>query len=71
MPEKKSPEKIDNLNQHIVQEMPDDGYAMVVSTFLKGRMVLRMCPINPRTTEYDIEAKIKKLDDFAKEMECL
>jgi len=42
---------------------------MVVSTVLKGRTVLRMCPINPRTTERDIEETIKKLDDFAKGME--
>jgi len=62
----KSPEKIDNLNQQIVQKMLDDGYAMVVSTVLKGRIVLRMCPINPRTTERDIEETIKKLDSFAR-----
>lgn len=38
-----------------------DGYAAVTSTKLGERRVLRLCTINPRTTEEDIESSIDKL----------
>jgi len=60
-----SHEEINEKNQKIVHDIMEDGYAMVVSTILKGKTVLRMCPINPRTTEEDILKTIKKLDTFA------
>ena len=31
------------------------GYAMISTTILNGRTVLRLCTINPRTTESDIK----------------
>jgi glutamate/tyrosine decarboxylase-like PLP-dependent enzyme len=39
----------------------DGGYAAVSSTMLKGRSVLRLCTINPLTTENDIARTIDKL----------
>jgi glutamate/tyrosine decarboxylase-like PLP-dependent enzyme len=37
------------------------GYAAVTSTRLQGRSVLRLCTINPRTTEGDIEQTLHRL----------
>jgi aromatic-L-amino-acid/L-tryptophan decarboxylase len=38
-----------------------DGFAAVTSTEIRGRSVLRLCTINPRTTEDDIDATIDRL----------
>jgi glutamate/tyrosine decarboxylase-like PLP-dependent enzyme len=37
------------------------GYAAVTSTVLRGRAVLRLCTINPRTTEDDIAQTLARL----------
>lgn len=39
-----------------------DGFALATSTVLGGRTVLRLCTINPRTTELDIEQTLDWLD---------
>ncbi|MGI8960320.1 MAG: pyridoxal phosphate-dependent decarboxylase family protein [Bryobacteraceae bacterium] len=49
----------------IVDAMLKDGFALVTSTALRGRTVLRMCTINPRTTDSDIELTLEKLDRLA------
>jgi glutamate/tyrosine decarboxylase-like PLP-dependent enzyme len=41
--------------------LADSGYACVSSTMLKGRSVLRLCTINPLTTEEDIIGTIDRL----------
>jgi glutamate/tyrosine decarboxylase-like PLP-dependent enzyme len=51
----------------LVQKILRDGFALVTSTILRGRTVLRMCPINPRSTEADVEETLKRLDRFARE----
>ena len=38
-----------------------DGFAAVTSTTLHGRSVLRLCTINPRTNEADIEGTVARL----------
>ena len=38
-----------------------DGYAHVTTTRLHGRAVLRLCTINPRTTERDIASTLARL----------
>jgi glutamate/tyrosine decarboxylase-like PLP-dependent enzyme len=55
-------EELEAINQKIVAEMIKDGFAMVSSTVLKGQTVLRVCTINPRTTESDIGETIQRLD---------
>ena len=50
----------------LVQELIRDGFALITSTILRGRTVLRMCPINPRSTEADVEQALSKLDQFAR-----
>jgi glutamate/tyrosine decarboxylase-like PLP-dependent enzyme len=42
-----------------------DGYAVVSSTVLDGRSVLRLCTINPRTTEAEIDETIARLGSVA------
>jgi glutamate/tyrosine decarboxylase-like PLP-dependent enzyme len=42
-----------------------DGYALPSSTTLHGREVLRLCTINPRTTDAEIDATIARLTELA------
>lgn len=58
--------ELDDLNSRLVDKMIADKFAFVSSTNLKGRTVLRMCTMNPRTTEIDIEETVHRLDHFAK-----
>jgi glutamate/tyrosine decarboxylase-like PLP-dependent enzyme len=42
----------------------EDGFAAVSTTTLRGRAVLRLCTINPRTTEADLEETLARLADL-------
>jgi len=59
----KSEQEIDDLNEQIVDCVIKNGFAMVSSTVLKGRKVLRMCTINPRTSYEDIRKTIDLIRD--------
>jgi glutamate/tyrosine decarboxylase-like PLP-dependent enzyme len=61
-----SPEAQDAANHAAVEAMIADGYAMVTSTVLRGRTVLRLCTINPRTTEEEIAETLRRLDSYAR-----
>jgi glutamate/tyrosine decarboxylase-like PLP-dependent enzyme len=39
-----------------------EGFALATSTVLNGRTALRLCTINPRTTEADIEQTLDWID---------
>jgi glutamate/tyrosine decarboxylase-like PLP-dependent enzyme len=41
------------------------GFALATSTVLNGRTALRLCTINPRTTEADIDQTIEWLDQLS------
>ena len=43
-----------------------DGFAAPSTTILDGRVAARLCTLNPRTTERDIEATIERLERFAR-----
>ena len=58
--------KSDELQTQLVDAMMKDGYALLTSTELRGRACLRLCTINPRTTEQDIVETINRLDRFAR-----
>lgn len=45
---------LDIINQNISREVTESGFAQIFTTELKGKKVLRMCTINPKTTEKDI-----------------
>jgi aromatic-L-amino-acid decarboxylase len=44
----------DHRQAAIAARIASAGYAMVTTTILNGRTVLRLCTINPRTSESDI-----------------
>jgi len=54
------------FHERLVQTIVSDGYGLVTSTVLAGRTVLRMCTINPRSTEEDIRSTIERIDHLAK-----
>jgi hypothetical protein len=45
-----------------------DGYALLTSTELRGIASLRLCTINPRTTEQDIVETVSRLDQCARKL---
>ncbi len=55
----------DAFHLSLVQKILADGYALVTSTNLNGRTMLRMCPINPRTTDEEIVETLRRVDRLA------
>ncbi|MDO4289544.1 MAG: aminotransferase class V-fold PLP-dependent enzyme [Eubacterium sp.] len=49
-----SAETQDSLNQEIARRVTESGFAQVFTTELRGRKVIRLCIINPETTEADL-----------------
>jgi aromatic-L-amino-acid/L-tryptophan decarboxylase len=49
----------------LTDAMLADGFAFLSSTVLNGQMTLRLCTINPRTTEVDVERTLDWLDGLA------
>jgi glutamate/tyrosine decarboxylase-like PLP-dependent enzyme len=62
----KTDAQIDAITRGTVDLMREDGYALVMSTALNGRVVLRLCPINPATNRAEIEETIARLGRFSK-----
>src|ERR1700730_8229764 len=60
-PKEISAARLDFLNRAIASRMQQEAFALVLSTELRGRTVLRLCTINPRTTETDIEQTVAAL----------
>ncbi len=56
------------INQQIVDRVLSLGFATVTSTKLHGRRVLRMCTINPRTSEEDLRATLAHLIQLGEEI---
>jgi glutamate/tyrosine decarboxylase-like PLP-dependent enzyme len=56
------------LNQRILDAMFEDGFAFLTSTLLRGQTALRLCIINPRTTEADIQGTLQRLERFGKRL---
>jgi glutamate/tyrosine decarboxylase-like PLP-dependent enzyme len=48
----------DEAHSRVAADVTDDGYAAITSTVLRGRRVLRLCTINPRTTEDDLRGTV-------------
>ena len=61
----KSAAQIDAITRETVDLMRRDGYALVMSTALSHRPVLRLCPINPSTNSGEIEETIRRLGVFS------
>jgi len=66
IPKGASEQEIDGINQRIVDETFKEAFATVTSTKLRNRRVLRLCTINPRTTEDDLRQTISRLEDLGR-----
>ncbi|MBL8188194.1 MAG: aminotransferase class I/II-fold pyridoxal phosphate-dependent enzyme, partial [Acidobacteria bacterium] len=63
-----SDEELNELNRHIVEAQIEDGFTFANSTALNGRVVQRLCTINPRTTKDDVRATIEKLEQLGRKV---
>lgn len=57
----------DAINHRAAAELTRSGFAQVFTTELHGHKVIRLCTINPRTTEEDIKETVKRLDALCRE----
>jgi aromatic-L-amino-acid/L-tryptophan decarboxylase len=58
------PGQVDSLTRAIAARSLEDGYALVLTTELATRPVLRMCTIHPETTRDDVTAVIDRLEQL-------
>ncbi len=58
---------VDAITHRIVARLIADGFAMVTTTVLDGRPVLRLCPIHPEATQDDVRETIARLKRFGDE----
>jgi aromatic-L-amino-acid decarboxylase len=56
----------DEETDAMVRRAVEDGYAAPSTTILDGRSVVRLCTINPRTTERDIKGTLERLAQLAR-----
>jgi aromatic-L-amino-acid decarboxylase len=56
----------DALQTAIAEAMVRDGFAAPSTTVVAGRVALRMCTINPRTTFEDVERTVERMEDVSK-----
>ncbi|MGH2949411.1 MAG: pyridoxal phosphate-dependent decarboxylase family protein, partial [Solirubrobacteraceae bacterium] len=54
----------DALQSRIAEAMVRDGFAAPSTTELAGRVALRLCTINPRTTFEDVERTIERMERY-------
>jgi glutamate/tyrosine decarboxylase-like PLP-dependent enzyme len=59
---------VDAFNAALARRIDEDGYLMLSTTMLRGRTVLRMCTINPRTTDEDIAGTVERIAALAREL---
>lgn len=59
---------VDALQGRMVEAMLADGYALATSTILAGRPVLRLCTINPRTTDAEIRETVRRMTEMANKL---
>jgi aromatic-L-amino-acid/L-tryptophan decarboxylase len=60
--------RINELNREIIRKCIQEEFAMVSTTELKGKVVLRLCLINPQTMEADIEETIRMIVRFGDQL---
>lgn len=64
-----SREAVDHLTRALVESIDARRFTVVFSTELRGRPVLRACPINPRLAAEDMEAVAEHLHGLALELQ--
>jgi len=57
-----APAEVDAHNRALIDALYADGFAMISTTSLDGRPVLRLCTINPRTTDQDVTDTLEWLE---------
>ena len=60
--------QLNSYNKLIIEKIVEDGFAMISSTALGGKTVIRLCIINPRTSEEDIRLTIQKLYEISRQI---
>jgi len=60
--------RIDVLNDRVVKRIQEEGTFMVSSTRLHGRYVIRLCPLNHRTTADDVEDLLDEVVRLGREL---
>lgn len=69
VPDKTLPDAAaDEIQEKIAETVNKSGYALLYTTQLKRKKVLRLCIINPRTAEADVKNTIALLDKFSHEI---
>ena len=58
-------DELNTLNRQMIEQLVAGGLAMLSSTVLRGKSVIRMCTINPRTARADLEQTIRGLEEIA------
>lgn len=69
-PEELSAEDTDRINAAISVRLRQSGLAFVSTSQLRGRTILRVCPLNPRTSRKDLEMTFAELDRLARNDVC-
>jgi glutamate/tyrosine decarboxylase-like PLP-dependent enzyme len=59
------PATVDEITASVVDTMRQDGYALVMSTVLTGRPVLRICAIHPGARTEEIRETVRRLGVFS------
>jgi len=59
---------LDRWNERIVKRIQEEGAFMVSSTRLHGRYVIRICPLNYRTTAGDVEDFLDEVARLGREL---
>jgi len=67
LPADHTDEQIDELNHRLVDDLLQSGEAFLSSTRLYGRVALRMCFINWRTTTGDVDRIVELLHSYARD----
>jgi len=57
--------RYDDAHARLARRIAEDGYLMLSTTMLRGRTVLRMCTINPRTTDEEIAGVVERIEALA------
>lgn len=65
-PDGLAPEAADAVNAAAARALMEEGFAVVGTTKLDGRTTIRLCTINPATTEDDLRATLRALDEAAR-----
>jgi aromatic-L-amino-acid decarboxylase len=60
--------KSDEVQTQLVDLLMKDEFALLTSTELDGVASLRLCTVNPRTTEQDIVETVERLDKLARKL---